>query len=65
MVTKRQLGIFLSLVGLVMVGGTVAVDWAGAGEWSGFGPLQWMGLGAGLVALTIGLLLTRLGNRPA
>jgi len=24
-----------------------------------------MGLGAGLVALTIGLLLTRLGNRPA
>lgn len=64
-VTKRQLGIFLALAGLAVVGGTVAVDWIGAGEWSGFGPLQWIGLGAGLLAVAVAAALIRIGHRPA
>lgn len=64
-VTKRQLGILLVLAGLAVVGGIAAVDWVGAGEWGGFGPLQRIGLGAGMGTLVVGLLLVRLGNRPA
>ncbi len=65
MVTKRQLGIFVLSVGLVVGGGVFAVDWVGAGKWGGFGPLQQIGLGAGAVLLLIGVLLVRLGDRPA
>jgi len=64
-VTKRQLGIFLALVGLTAAVGTVAVDWIGAGKWSGFGPLQWIGLSAGLALVGIGTVLFRIGDRPA
>lgn len=65
MVTKRQLGIFLALVGLVSVIGVVAVDLLGAGEWSGFGPLQRLGVGAGVGLIVIGAALIAVGNRPA
>lgn len=64
-VTKRQLGTFLALVGLTVAGATVVVDWVGAGEWAGFGPLQLIGLEAGLVVSIVGLILTRRGDRPA
>lgn len=64
-VTKRQLGVFLTIVGVAVAGGTVAVDWVGVGEWGGFGPLQWIGLCGGVVLLLVGLILIRLGNRPA
>jgi len=64
-VTKRQLGIFLLLVGLAATCGIVAVDLVGAGEWGGFGPLQRIGLGAGTTLLVIGVALIRIGNRPA
>jgi uncharacterized membrane protein YcjF (UPF0283 family) len=65
MVTKRQLGIALVLVSLAIAVGAVAVDWVGAGEWSGFGPLQWLGLGAGAVLLLVSVGLILRGNRPA
>jgi len=65
MVTKRQLGFFLTAVGVAVVGGTVVVDLMGAGEWGGFGPLQRIGLGAGLAVVAVGLVLIRLGDRPA
>jgi len=65
MVTKRQLGLFvvaISVVGLISI---TAVDILGAGEWAGFGPLQRLGIGLGLIAVIVGLLLIRLGDRPA
>lgn len=65
MVTKRQLGIFLIGLGLAIGLGTIAVDWIGAGEWSGFGPLQQIGLGAGLLIVLLALPLLRLDGRPA
>ena len=65
MVTKRQLGLFLIALGLAVGVGTVAVDWIGAGEWGGFGPLQRIGLGAGISVVLLALPLLRLGRRPA
>ncbi len=65
MVTKRQLGIVVVTLGLLAILGTIAVDLAGAGKWSGFGPLQRIGIGIGLAAIAVGSILVRLGNRPA
>jgi hypothetical protein len=65
MVTKRQLGIFVLVVSLLGMTGLVAVDLIGAGEWGGFGPLQRLGIGLGLGAAAVGLILLRLGDRPA
>ncbi|HHS97148.1 MAG TPA: hypothetical protein ENK08_04505 [Chloroflexi bacterium] len=59
------MGLFLIAVGIIVAVGTIGVDWIGAGEWSGFGPLQRIGVGSGLVLLLIGLPLLRLGDRPA
>ncbi len=65
MITKRQLGVLLIIVGLIVTAGTVGVDLLGAGEWSGFGPVQQMGIAAGFISLLVGAILIRLGNRPA
>lgn len=65
MVTKRQLGIFVIVLSLTGVLGVVAVDIIGAGQWSGLGPLQRLGIGLGLGATVVGLILVRLGDRPA
>ena len=65
MVTKRQLGtgiITLAAIGLI---GIFAIDWIGAGKWGGIGPLQQIGIGLGAAAAIVGLLLIRLGDRPA
>lgn len=65
MVTKRQLGIIVIALAVLAIVGIVGVDLLGAGRWSGFGPLQQMGLGLGVLAVIVGLILIRLGNRPA
>lgn len=65
MVTKRQLGFFVVAVSVIGIVGIIAVDVLGAGRWGGFGPLQRMGIGLGLVAVAAGLVLIRLGDRPA
>ncbi|MGD1996114.1 MAG: hypothetical protein PVH62_04995 [Anaerolineae bacterium] len=65
MITKRQLGIFLAAVGIAVSGGIMIVDRIGAGAWGGFGPLQRIGLGLGVAVLIIGLVLIRVGDRPA
>jgi len=65
MVTKRQLGIIVILVSLLVVLGVVAVDFIGAGKWSGFGPLQRAGIGLSLAAIAVGCILVRLDDRPA
>jgi hypothetical protein len=65
MVTKRQLGIIVVVLALLGVIGLIGVDLVGAGEWSGFGPLQRIGIGLGSVAMVVGVILILLGNRPA
>ncbi len=65
MVTKRQLGIIVIGVTFLGVAGIIGVDFVGAGEWSGFGPLQRLGVGLGLVGILVGVILVLLGNRPA
>jgi len=65
MVTKRLLGIIVILASLLVILGVVAVDFIGAGKWSGFGPLQRAGIGLSLAAIAVGCILVRLGDRPA
>jgi hypothetical protein len=65
MITKRQLGVIVIVLTLIGVAGIIGVDVAGAGEWSGFGPLQQMGVGIGVVGIIAGVILILRGNRPA
>ena len=65
MITKRQLGIIVIVLTLIGVAGIIGVDVVGAGEWSGFGPLQQMGVGGGVVGILAGVILILRGNRPA
>ncbi len=65
MVTKRQLGIIVIALGLLVLLSTIGVDFIGAGEWSGFGPLQRIGLGLGITVTVVGAILICLGDRPA
>ncbi len=65
MITKRQLGIFVIALGVLVVCGVVSVDVLQAGQWGGFGPLQRLGLALSVLAIVVGLLLYRLGDRPA
>jgi hypothetical protein len=65
MITKRQLGIIIILLTLLGIAGLVGVDLVGAGEWSGFGPLQQIGVCLGSVAIVTGIILIFLGKRPA
>jgi hypothetical protein len=65
MVTKRQLGIAVVAIAGLLILGIGGADIAGAGRWGGFGPLQRIGLAFGGGLIVVGLLLIRLGNRPA
>ena len=64
-VTKRIVGLALTALGLLMVIGTVAADWAGVGKWDGLGPAQQVALLGGLGVCLVGLSLIPLGDRPA
>ena len=65
MITKRQLGIGVIALGALAILGVTAVDLLGAGQWGGFGPLQWIGIGLGVATIAVGIILVCLGNRPA
>ncbi len=65
MVTKRQLGIAVVLLAILTAVGLFGADMIGAGRWGGFGPLQKIGAGLAVAAIIVGLLLVRLGDRPA
>jgi hypothetical protein len=65
MITKRHLGITLLILGLAAVVIVLAVDWIGAGEFSGMGPVQRLALMAGLGVTILGLSLIPFGDRPA
>ncbi len=65
MVTKRQLGIGIISLGVLGTLGVIAVDLFGAGQWSGIGPVQRLGIGLGITAIVLGSILVRLGDRPA
>ncbi len=65
MVTKRQLGFFVIAVGLLALLASAGVDLTGVGGWGEFGPLQRIGVVGGTLTLVTGLLLVRLGDRPA
>ena len=65
MVTKRQLGVGIALLGLVLGIAILATDWIGAGNETGIGPLQRLALlGAGTL-FVLGTTLIPFGNRPA
>ena len=65
LITKRVVGIALVFLGLVAIGGTVAVDLLGAGKWSGLGPAQQLAATVGFIVSLIGFSLIPLGDRPA
>jgi hypothetical protein len=65
MITKRHLGFTLLLLGLAAVVIVLAVDWIGAGEFRGMGPVQRLALMAGLLVTILGLSLIPFGDRPA
>jgi len=63
--TKRQLGIiFIALGGLGVVG-LFGIDLVGAGQFSGIGPAQRLGLLAAGAVILVGLTLLPLGDKPA
>jgi hypothetical protein len=65
MITKRHIGIALLVLGLAAVIIVLAVDWIGAGEFRGVGPVQRLALMAGLAVTLLGLSLIPFGDRPA
>jgi hypothetical protein len=65
MITKRQLGFIIGFLTLLGIAGIIGIDIVGAGEWSGFGPLQQTGIAFGLVGIITSVILILRGNRPA
>ncbi len=65
MVTKRQLGIVVISLSVLGALGIVAVHVLGLGQWSGFGPLQRIGVGLASGGFLVGCVLVWLGDRPA
>ena len=63
--TKKQLGMTFIGLGALGIVGLLGIDLLGAGQFSGIGPTQRLGLlGAGVVIL-VGLTLLPLGDKPA
>ena len=64
MITKRQLGLGLIVLGLLVIAVVFAANLVGARD-AGFGPFQKIGLAAGGGLILAALPLVMLGNRPA
>lgn len=65
MVTKRQLGLVIVAASVLMMVGALAADVVDAGQWNRFGPFQRLIVALAGLNLLVGLILVRLGNRPA
>lgn len=65
MITKRMLGAALILAGIIVAVLALSVDLIGAGRWNGFGPVQTIGLSAGVFMALAGGILVRTNGRPA
>ncbi|MCC6605265.1 MAG: hypothetical protein IT327_18805 [Anaerolineae bacterium] len=63
--TKRQLGLTFMALGVLGVLGLFGVDLLGAGQFSGIGPAQRLGLLAAGAVILLGLTLLPLGDKPA
>ena len=64
MITKRQLGYLVMVVGLLVVAASIGANFIG-GRDAGFGPFQAIGLGGGVAIILMAIPLIKLGNRPA
>jgi hypothetical protein len=63
--TKRQLGILFIISGIGGALALIAIDFIGAGQFQGIGPMQRLALlAAGLITI-VGISLLPLGDRPA
>ncbi len=65
MITKRLLGAALIPLGVALALVALGIDLLGAGRWSGFGPVQVIGLVGGLMLVVAGGILVRTNGRPA
>ena len=65
MITKRQLGAGIALVGLAFGVAVLATDWIGAGNEVGIGPMQRLALAGAGALVILGVTLIPLGDRPA
>lgn len=63
--TKRMLGAALVPLGIALAMMALGIDLLGAGRWSGFGPVQIIGLVVGLALAIAGSILVRTNGRPA
>ena len=63
--TKRQLGIFLLIIGVVGFCAIFAIDLIDAGREGGVGPVQRVALGVMALSALVGLSLIPLGDDPA
>ena len=64
-VTKRQLGIFLVIIGIFGAIGILAIDIVNAGQQGGIGPAQAFALAIMILVAIVGLSLIPLGSTPA
>lgn len=64
-ITKRQLGIFFLIAGVLAAVGILAIDILNAGREGGIGPAQAAALAAAILLALVGLTLIPLGDDPA
>lgn len=60
-----MLGVALIPAGVILAALALSVDVIGAGRWNGFGPVQTIGLSAGVLMALAGGILARTNGRPA
>ncbi len=63
--TKRQLGIILSLLGALALVAILAIDALDFGRQGGIGPAQSLALAVAAITALVGLTLIPLGDAPA